>query len=45
MASTIVQKVDPCGGARAGAVWVTTFMHGTPELHFGGHHQSGGGVN
>ena len=28
---------------RAGTVWVNTFMDGTPELPFGGYHQSGVG--
>jgi betaine-aldehyde dehydrogenase len=28
-------------GVRAGTVWVNTFMDGTPELPFGGYHQSG----
>jgi betaine-aldehyde dehydrogenase len=28
-------------GVRAGTVWVNTFMEGTPELPFGGYHQSG----
>src|SRR5207344_747724 len=28
-------------GIRAGTVWVNTFMDGTPELPFGGYHQSG----
>ncbi len=31
------------GGVRAGTVWVNTFMDGTPELPFGGYHQSGVG--
>jgi betaine-aldehyde dehydrogenase len=30
-------------GVRAGTVWVNTFMDGTPELPFGGYHQSGVG--
>jgi betaine-aldehyde dehydrogenase len=28
---------------RAGTVWINTFMDGTPELPFGGYHQSGVG--
>lgn len=28
-------------GVRAGTVWANTFMDGTPELPFGGYHQSG----
>jgi betaine-aldehyde dehydrogenase len=30
-------------GVRAGTVWINTFMDGTPELPFGGYHQSGVG--